>query len=83
VVPGRQSAFGAAVVVTASPGDERSECGEVQRARMTQGPRERPAALGGVQTGLDGMQGRTTADRSAVGIGGCGHKTADLGHDHS
>jgi hypothetical protein len=50
---------------------------------MTQGPRERSAALSGVQTGLLGMQPGTSTGQPATGIGDDGCGSAGLGHDHS
>lgn len=50
---------------------------------MTQGPRERPAAFGGVQAGRIGMQPGTSTGQPATGIGDGGCGSADLGHDHS
>jgi len=73
-IPGRGAAYGHEI---------RVEIREVQRTRVSQGPRERSAALGGVQAGRVGVHPRTSPARPVTGVGSGGHLPADLGHDHS
>ena len=72
--PGRGAAYGYEI---------RAQSGEVQRTCVSQGPRERPPALGGVQAGLVEVQGRTPAGRPVIRVGESGRTARDLGHDHS